>query len=385
MFRYLIGTALLIATLQAQRLQPEWDKTYGADKEEKAYDLVITRDQAIAVCGVSRSFSRGKEDIYLFKTDANGQLLWEKRIGGTEKDLCRGIDESSDGTLYLGGTSRSYSKEGNYDLYVAKRDRSGNPIWAKVVGGKGKDYGYDLVATRDGGVVIVGKTKSFGQGRYDAYVAKFSADGKRLWSKTFGGKENEEAQGVTELSDGSLIVVGSTESYGAGDFDFYIFKLSPEGKKLWERYYGGEKDDQLYAVTPLSDGGFAATGYTRSYGSQKKDLSVVRFDAKGNLLWHKIAGGVNHEIGYGIAPTTSDGLIVTGMTKSRGHGKEDLYLLLFDKNGKPLADKTLGGKKNDSAHAIVRTPGGDYIVAGASESFGKEDEYDAYLLRIDVQ
>jgi len=381
----LLAVTLLASTLFAKSPVIEWDSTYGADKEDKALAIAATKDGGAVVAGTTRSFSLGKEDFYLFKVDSNGKQLWEKRFGGARKDIAYGVATTSEDKIYLTGTSKSYSKEGDYDLYAGKFDKEGKLLWAKSLGGASKDYGYDLTTTTDGGIVIVGKTKSFGHGHYDMYVLKLSPNGKVLWSKAFGGTTNEEAYGVTQLPDGSLIIVGATESFGAGDFDYYVVKLAKDGKKLWEKYYGEKKDDMLYAVTAHKDGSFTATGFTRSYNSKKKDLSVVHFSKEGEILWHKIVGRANHEIAHDIETTDDDGVIVVGSTKSKGHGKNDFYVLVFDKNGKLLVDKTYGGKKNDVANAVAKVSDKSYIIAGESESFGDDTEYDAYLLKIKLQ
>ena len=215
MLRILLLLSSLFLFGFAKSLHIQWDKTYGADKEDKAYGVTGTMDGGIAMAGATRSFSLGKEDVYILKTDPKGTLLWEKRLGGPRKDIAYAIDENNKGALYVAGLSKSFSKEGDYNVYVLKLSPEGKVLWSKSMGGPGKDYGYDITATKDGGAVVVGKTKSFGHGHYDMYVIKLSSDGKILWSKAFGGTSNEEAHGVTELPDGSLIIVGGTESFGA--------------------------------------------------------------------------------------------------------------------------------------------------------------------------
>ena len=382
MRRIILLFTLFSSLAFAKNLHIVWDQTFGADKEEKGYGVTVTPDGDIAVAGVTRSFSKGKEDFYVVKTDPNGKLLWEKRLGKARKDIAYAIDNAPDGGFYICGTSKSYSKEGDYDMVVMRLDANGAVLWGKSLGGSGKDYGYDLVTTRDGGVAAIGKTKSFGHGHYDMYVVKLSPEGKLLWSKAFGGEDNDEGHGITELPDGSLIAVGGTESFGAGDFDFYIVKLSADGAKKWERYYGEKKADLFYAVTPMADGGFTAAGYTRSYHSKKKDLTLMRCNQEGDTVWHKIVGRDNHEIANDLVTTPEDGVVVAGSTKSKGHGKNDLYILMFDKNGKPTFDKTYGGKKNDVANGVAATPDGGYVVVGESESFGKDGDYDLYLMKL---
>jgi len=385
---FLSFTLLMLTTMvpmlcaNDKPLQIQWDNTYGADKEDKAFGIVSTRDDGIVIVGTSRSFSKGKEDLYLLKTDAKGKLLWEKRLGKNRKDTGSAIAEDKEGALYVVGTSKSFSQEGDYDVYALKLDKDGNTLWSKSLGGTNKDQGYGITITQDGGVAIVGKTKSFGHGHYDAYMIKLDTNGKILWSNAFGGISNEEAHDVTELIEGSLIVVGGTQTFGAGDFDFYLIKVSADGKKLWEKFYGEKKADIFHCVTANKDGGFTTAGYTRSYQSQKKDLTVMRCDKEGNTLWHKIIGRHYHEVANGIATTPNDGVIVVGSTKSMGHGKEDLYILDIIKEGEVTWAKPFGGKKNDIAHAIAPTKDGGYVIAGESESFGESDNYDVYLMKM---
>ena len=106
-------------------------------------------------------------------------------------------------------------------------------------------------------------------------------------------------------------------------------------------------------------------------------------DKDGNTVWHKIVGRQNHEIANSIV-STKNGVLVVGSTKSKGHGKNDFYILTFDNNGQLTFDKAYGGKKNDVANAVARTKDGGYVVAGESESFGDDTEYDVYLMKLSL-
>ena len=362
-------------------LKKIWQKPFGGDEDDKAYSVTSTGDGGCAIAGETRSMGKGKTDVLILKLDKEGTIEWKKVFGKQRKDNTEAIVETSDGFIVAAGTSKSYNENGNYDIYVVKLDKNGKTIWQKTFGGDGKDYAHAMVKTDDGGVVIAGATKSFGKGSYDFYVTRLNKDGNKVWSKTYGGEDLESAYGIDVTSDGGFIVVGTTESYGAGNSDFYIVKLDANGKEEWSQVYGEKKADALYAVKELKDG-YALAGETRSYKSQKRDLNIMKIDKKGKIIFHKLFGLKNHEYARDIALTKEGNILVAGVTKSMGHGRADFYLLELDSNnGKLIWANVYGGKKNDYARGIAKVKDGGFVVVGESDSFG-EGGFDFYMLKL---
>lgn len=377
----MVFTPSFLSAKSSSELKKIWQKPFGGSEDDRAYAVTATNDGGCAVAGQTRSMGNGKTDVLILKMDKEGTIEWKKVFGKERKDSAEAIVETSDGFIVAAGTSKSYNENGNYDIYVVKLDQKGKTIWQKTFGGVGKDYTRAMVRTDDGGVVIAGTTKSYGKGSYDFYVTRLNKDGNKVWSNTYGGEDLDSAYGIDATRDGGFIVVGETESYGAGNSDFYIVKLDKNGKEEWTQVYGEKKADALYAVKELNDG-YALAGETRSYGSHKRDLNVMKIDKSGKLLFHKLFGLKNHEYARGIALTDKGDILVAGVTKSMGNGRADFYLLELDKkSGKLNWANVYGGKKNDIARGIAKVKDGGFVIAGESESFG-EGGFDFYILKL---
>ena len=109
----------------------------------------------------------------------------------------------------------------------------------------------------------------------------------------------------------------------------------------WQKTFGGSSDDDAYAITPTKDRGFIVAGYTESFGNGKRDAYLIKIDKDGNKIWQKTFGGSDYDEAEAITPTKDGGFIVAGYTESFGNGKEDVYLIKIDKNGKSSSGKNL--------------------------------------------
>jgi predicted SpoU family rRNA methylase len=370
-----------LVVLNGSELKQIWQKPFGGDKDDIAYGVSPTDDGGFCVVGSTRTIGKGKTDAIVLKMDKSGKILWKKVFGKEKKELFEDVVETADKSIVAVGSSKSYSKSGNYSIFVVKLSKDADVIWIKSFGGDGKDYARAVCNAEDGAVVIVGATKSYGKGSYDFFVTKLDKDGKIVWSKTYGGEDLDAAYAVESTKDGGFIIAGATESYGSGNSDYYIVKIDSNGKELWSKTIGGKKEDTLYGVKELKDG-YVFVGESRSYGSQKRDLTVLKTDKNGNEIFHKFFGYKNHEYARAVELTDKGDILVAGVTKSMGHGRADFYLLELDsKNGKLINSVTFGGKKNDYARGMTKLKDGSFVVVGESESFN-EDAYDFHMINI---
>ena len=258
----------------------EWQKTFGGPSRDEAYSVQQTSDGGFVIAGGTESYGAGKADVYLVKTNANGNEVWSETFGGSDDDAAV-VQQTSDGGFVIAGGTESYGA-GSVDFYLVKTDRDGNGEWSRTFGGPEWDVAYSVQQTSDGGFIIAGETDSYGAGGYDVYLVKTDANGNKLWSKTFGGSYTEEAFSVQQTSDGGFIVAGYTNSYGAGRRDVYLVKADANGNKLWSKTFGGFEDDYAYSVQQTSDGGFIIAGETESYGAGGVDVYLVKTDRDGN-------------------------------------------------------------------------------------------------------
>jgi hypothetical protein len=180
------------------------------------------------LAGLTASFGAGSADIFLIKTYANGNIIWAKTYGGTNSDEAYSVHQTSDGGYIVAGATYSFGA-GNYDIFLMKTDANGNVIWAKTYGGTSTDYAYSVQQTSDGGYIVAGYTASFGAGSGDIFLIKTDANGNVQWAKTYGGIGWDLAYSVQQTSDGGYIVAGLTISFGAGNYDIFLIKTDANG------------------------------------------------------------------------------------------------------------------------------------------------------------
>ncbi len=371
---------------QTKKTKPEfetnWQKAYGGDGRDKAYDVISLKDGGAMIAGMSRSYGRGRSDMMIVRMDKKGKTLWRSSYGGKKRDDAYAITRSSDGNFFAVGSSESFSNDGDKDVYVVKFDKDGKRIWQKTYGGADSDVGKSVVAVNNGGILIAGFTNSYGKGRTDVYILYIDKDGKEIWSKAIGGEEEDEALDISLTADGGFVVVGSTASYGKGREDFYILKFDGNGKFLWDKVYGGVESDILHALTPTRDGGFVVAGETKSFESKHKDIDIIKYTKDGEQVWHKIFGFDSKDWVNDIIKIPGGGYLLAGTTKSFGFGKFDFYILEIDSKGSSVWANVFGGATKDIAHALTRTKDGKIIVVGETDSFGSGG-YDFMMLELE--
>jgi hypothetical protein len=307
---------------------------------------------------------------------------WSRLFGGEKASLGYAVRPTPDGGCIATGYTYSYGT-GEDDLWLIKTDASGNKLWDKTFGGTEMDEGYSVEPTSDGGYIIAGATGGSAASDWDFWLVKTDSVGNKLWDKTFGGADDDFGFSVEPTSDGGYAVTGYTRSFGAGSSDIWLVKTDASGNELWNKTFGGTSDDVGYSVAQTADGGYVLTGYTKSLGSGGTELWLTRTDSSGNEIWEKAYGGAGIDVGWSVTLASDGGYVVVGSTSSYGAGEEDIWLVKVDADGDKLWDKTFGGSADDEAYSIKPTLDGGYIVGGYTESFGAGAD-DVWLLKIDA-
>ncbi len=256
----------------------QWSTRFGGIGIESANTVQLTSDGGYIIAGYTGSIGQGKQDVYLIKTHSTGEEIWSKTFGGTYNDQATSVQQTSDGGYIIAGYTESFGV-GDKDVYLIKTDADGNEVWSKTFGGTEIDQATSVQQTSDGGYIIAGDTESFGVGDKDMYLIKTDVDGDKVWSKTFGGPRLDLATSVQQTSDGGYITTGHTESYGQGSLDVFIVKTDPEGNERWSKGLGGSGVDSANAIQQTSDGGYILAGYTESLGAGQWDVYLIKLDA----------------------------------------------------------------------------------------------------------
>ena len=210
-----------------------------------------------------------------------------------------------------------------------------------------------------------------------------------LWSHTSGGTHSDVANSFCIDSEENLVAAGYTNSFGSGQSDMFFTKTNSEGNEIWNQTFGNSGWESAKSICNAIDGnGYVAAGYTTSAISNTFDISVIKIDDAGDIVWEKTFGGDGFDTAESICQT-SDGYFVCGYTNSYGLGEDDIYLIKLDINGDSLFTKTIGCEKSDMGHSIKPISDGNYIISGSTGLYdipipgsdGRNRE--VYLIKID--
>jgi len=356
-----------------------WEKLYGGEDDDIAKDIVALEKGESAIVGTCQSYDAQRTDICLVRMNAEGEVVWRLLLGGTKEDEGKAITRAADGNLFVLGMTKSLAKNYDRDIYVAKVTLDGKLLWEKAIGGERDENPGGIAGLDDGSVMVVGDSESFTKRYKDIYLAKISKEGRMIFSRTIGGEKSDEARGLTRLSDGNLAIVGMREVKKAYE-EFFVMKIDQNGKRIWAKTFGEYDDDSLEGVTATMDGGLVAVGKTRSYESEQTDLTVMKLSSDGKVVWHKIYGFKYYEYGNAVTMTADGGFMLVGGTSTLGKGSHSVYIVALDKNGVLKWSHVYGDENRDIAYGIARMSDGSLITVGQSSSFSHSKGF--YMIKI---
>jgi len=360
----------------------EWLRTYGGDRGDVGWAVQQTSDGGYIIIGTTSSYGRGEYDVWLIKTDEEGNIEWNRTYGGARWDVGWSIEETRDGGYIFAGETSSWGS-GHYDIWLMKLDAYGNEEWSLIYGWPDWDVGYCVKELRDGGYIVTGctrRTRTMGSGYWDALLLRVDSLGRVLWCKTYGGPYEDGAWYVSETRDGGLMVAGYKTISGNRLADAWIIKTDEEGEIEWDVVYGGDGDDWLFSIDETRDG-YIAAGATSSFGAGGYDFWLLKLDEHGVILWNKTYGGAGSDIGWLVRERTAGGYIMVGGTTSYGSGDWDIWVIETDGDGNPLWNETYGDVGRDRGWCIEETRDEGYILVGYTTPSGSK-YWDVFLMKL---
>jgi hypothetical protein len=343
--------------------------TFGESDHEIGYSVQQTTDGGYIITGYTDSFGNGERDVWLIKTDFNGNEEWNKTFGGSDDDHGQSVQQTTDGGYIITGqiwTSRS-------EVWLIKTDTNGNEEWNKNFGG---GFGYSVKQTTDGGYIITGQIIPLSSSGTGISLIKTDSNGEEEWKKTYSGNIGYSVQ---QTKDGGYIITGSTTE--DSKYDVSLIKTDSNGNEEWNKTFGGNRTDWGYSVQQTTDGGYIITGQTEVTGNNDYDVYLIKTDSDGDEEWNKKFGGSDYDEGKSVKQTSDGGYIITGYTGSFGR---NVWLIKTDSQGQEEWNKTFGGNRTDWGHSIQQTTDGGYIITGSTYSFGKGDR-DVWLIKTDSE
>lgn len=357
---------------------------FGGNGYDIGYDVKQTLDSGYIVAGSTSSFGSGNTDMYLVKLDKMGQIKFQKTFGNFNNENAKSVVQLSDSGYVLLGYTNSIGF-GGYDMYLVKTDKNGNFIWQKNYGGFDWDFGNSIQQTTDGGFIIAGSTNSFGRGATDGYVIKIDASGNITWSKTFGGINDDEFKSVIQTIDGGYALTGFTKSYNdVANGDLWVFKINALGDSTWCKFYGGANEDFGNCILEHPSGNFYVSGASESFGVGLLDGLALKLDNLGNQLFIVYDGtSTFNEVFSSIAISKRNNQFITVIEKENFPGYNLQFKLFeFTLNLVYLGSTDYGSTFDDEVFTIIPTTDKGYACVGYTKGYGAILD-DVYLVKLD--
>ncbi len=406
---------LLLSSLIFAQPTTQWAKCFGGKGVDIGKTILQTDDGGYLIAGSSNSLdgdiahlhdSLGVNyDIVLLKTDANGQLQWQKCIGGTQDDMASAMIKTFDGGYAIGGYS--WSKDGdnignvNYysaDYWLVKIDSMGSIQWQKTFGGYLDDKMYGLAQTRDSGFIMIGTTYSHDgdvsgyHAKTDIWVVKIDTSRTIQWERCYGGSGDEFSGSIVQAQDGGYVFAGYTNSsdsdvvglhtdyLGENTYDYWVVNLDTLGNIKWSKCFGGDQHDYASQVIKTKDDGYAVIGYsdfgvTLAGYLSYNDYWLIKLDTSGAVQWQKSYGGSNFDEANCIIQTNDNGYLVSGTSLSNdhevngNHGRYDYWVVKADGSGNFEWQESFGGSRNDFPYSVIQTIDNGYAISGITYSY----------------
>ena len=400
----------------------EWQKCLGGSGQDMPVHLIKGTDGFIYTLGSTASIdgdvqlNRGSLDLWLTKQDSAGNLIWQRTYGGSNIDIGTGLVQIPGGGFILAGYSSSNNGDvsgnhGNFDAWILKIDVNGNIIWQKTIGGSQVDLCYTIQALQDGNYVFGGGTYSNDgdvsghHGDQDFWIVKINTSGAILWHRSLGGTGLDVCYDIIETNSGQIIACGSTNSTDGnvsgnhGNYDFWINRISSNGTVISSNCYGGTQQESAQSMSLCSGNRIAVAGYSKSSNgdvtsnSGYNDYWFCLIDSNGIIEREKSYGGSGTDVAYSVINTLDGGFLLSGGTTStdfdvkNNHGAEDVWLVKTDSILNLEWSKTYGGSGNERPSCSMENDDGGYIIASYSYSTdgnisGNHGTSDFWIIRL---
>lgn len=400
----LLLAALTPAVAAAQGIpEPEWQACFGGSGFDSGYSIQQTTDGGYIFVGETRSNNgqvtgfHGDIDWWVVRTNATGELIWQRALGGSGAEIPRAVVQTLDGGFVVAGSSGSIDGDlagvaSTGRAWVVKLDAGGAIQWQQRYGDTFGDTFWAMEQTATGELLLAGIRNSTteipgcNQGGSNAWLVKLDSAGELLWERCYGGSYDEIFVALDITDDGGCIAAGqSTSSDGDvaanyGQNDQWVVKVNAIGDIEWEKNLGGSSTELAFAIKQTDDGGYMVGGTTRSSNGDvtghqgQADVWVLKLDPLGALLWQHALGGSGNDSGRDVLPHPDGGLTVAGWTESSDGDVSQLlgagagWLIRLDGNGELLWEKTFGGSVSDVFESIIRTSDQGFALIGGGRS-----------------
>lgn len=334
-----------------------WEQQYGFSGERDWFTDVAQTGRGYLCAGQTTLGAAGLNG-WLTSIDEEGYTYWDQDYGGSGEDRITSVQVTASGDALFAGATTSFGN-GGYDAWLARVDSQGDKQNEWGFGGSGADYAFGNIRTADDGFLLTGQTASFGSGGTDAWLIKTDGDVTLQWNETYGTSGDDYARATHAASDGYVVAGASAPS--GGNSDGWVFKIDDSGNKQWEETLGGDGTDSFVDVTPAPDGGYLLVGATTSFGTaSERSTWVAKVDDSGTIQWHQPLDASGPDYAEALSPVDDDSYVLAGR---QGSSATTGRLLQFAPTGADAPSLSAAFRVDETAPTA-----GDSVVFDASDS-----------------
>lgn len=415
----LLGLLWTVLLWAQQPLRSDWIRTVPGNQFEENNSLALSPSGDVYTAGFFQNtlgglstFRGSVEDGFITKYNNQGQLIWIKQLQGSSSDRVNGIHVTTDQEVYLVGEFRDTLYWGNdtlvsaglLDVFVAKMDSSGTPLWAVRAGDRENDSAHDIDVLPNGNLVLTGYHEmqfdwgtgsATGFGGRDIILACISPQGTPIWAQSLSGPSFDEANSVATDDYGNIYIAGSfrdilrigtAQVRAEGGVDAFVARYNSSGAIRWAKALGSLGGDQGRCVQVDSAQNIVVVGWVTGYlaydfdvisGSQEEDAFIVKLDSMGTVDWAKLIAYTFDERLYGVDFDQHDNIyilgtldsitVVGGDTLRNRHLNRptDIFVAKYSPDGTYRWSQTLGHYYNDFCYDLLVPDSRTLFVVGS--------------------
>ncbi len=236
-------------------------------------------------------------------------------------------------------------------------------------GGPQNDRGVHVIKTSDNYLLVVGVTEVQSKDE-NVFVVKTDLNGKKIWEKNFGGDKNDVGWDIVETDGGkNYLISGWSESYSKeGDEDILLLKISRDGNLIWTKTLPGKGNERCWSITKLKDGNFILTGQTQNITDRIMNGLITKIDKGGNVMWQKKYGEAKYNRLFYSEETYAGEIFVSGIQRKDSASENNGLILLLDKSGLQKRTVILSSVKNITTHGILKISGNEILIYGYAQT-----------------
>ncbi len=315
----------------------EWEKTFGGKGSDAVFSIVSLADGGAMMAGYTESKGQGSYDAWVIRIDGKGNLVWDKTFGSKASEYAISLVALPDGGAIIAGQKLSTTKSLT-DAWVFRIDAQGNLIWEKTYGGNKFDatMAMSITSLPDGGAMVAAKAAK-GTDLGDVWVFRIDGDGNIIWEKNFGKKNStDNVRSIISLPDGGALIAGSTYSDKIATMVAWVLRLDARGHLVWEKTFGGDGYDSAKSIVVLPNGSLMIAAITSLKKFGKKHAWLIHLDEDGNKIWDRTYGKENTISAYSLVAVTDKSLMLAGEIYRKNGKKADAWVLRTNRQGKSL-------------------------------------------------